>query len=385
MLNRYSELELSLKTAFLTLSGSHAYGTAMPGSDVDVAGVYLGRKEDYLGLHEPPEQYNDKPTMTYLFKAYTHRAQKALENTVSGVQARELEVVDGTVFEVKKFMRLAAESNPNILDILFADDRCIIYSDREWDTHVLAFRDAFLSKKVYWTFRGYAKNQLDRMERHRKWLLDPPKAPPSRADFGLPDGGRAVPSNQYEAVQSRLRDILDRWEIKFDDNLPRSEVLKVQEVMRSVLEEILRADETLTDRALASMGLETNFIDLVKREHAFDREAAHWASYCAWKAGRNPKRAELEAKCGYDAKHAMHCLRLLKQTESILRTKTYRPYNPDIVEELKEVRQGLVGYDDVRQRMKDAEGNAAKAFDRSTLPNKPDWAVINGSLLSLLS
>src|ERR1039458_5020213 len=33
--------------------------------------------------------------------------------------------------------------------------------------------------------------------------------------------------------------------------------------------------------------------------------------YNGWKAQRNPKRAELEAKFGYDTKHAMHLVRLM--------------------------------------------------------------------------
>ena len=37
---------------FLTIGGSHAYGTNVKGSDVDIRGVALNSKEDLIGLGE---------------------------------------------------------------------------------------------------------------------------------------------------------------------------------------------------------------------------------------------------------------------------------------------------------------------------------------------
>ena len=56
---------------FLTLGGSHAYGTSTPSSDVDVRGVCLNRKSDLLGtssfdLHE--DRQTD--TVIYSFNKY---------------------------------------------------------------------------------------------------------------------------------------------------------------------------------------------------------------------------------------------------------------------------------------------------------------------------
>lgn len=358
------------KTVFLTVAGSHAYGTNTPESDLDIAGVFVPPVRSYLSLETVTPQHEDKVV-------------NAAALWLLDVKVLEPEV-DGTIFELHKFLRLAAESNPNILDILFASEDSFLLIRPAWEKHILPMRNQMLSRKVYWTFRGYAKNQLDRMERHRKWLLDPPAKHPERKDFGLPEGGRAVPTNQLEAIRSLVQDVLDRWEVKFSDEMPRADVLQVQDAMRNIVTEIVGAEPGLYNRAVDSLGLEDNFVEIVKREHVYDRAVSHWNSYQAWKKGRNPKRSALEAKCGYDAKHASHCIRLLKQTAVICRTNNYRPKNPDIIEELLEIRAGNVPYDALRQRIADTELEAAKAFDSTTLPAAPDWNAINNAAVNVL-
>lgn len=51
---------------FLTIGGSHAYGTNQEGSDVDIRGVALKSREDLLGMGDF-EHYVDKTTDTTVF------------------------------------------------------------------------------------------------------------------------------------------------------------------------------------------------------------------------------------------------------------------------------------------------------------------------------
>ena len=46
----------------------------------------------------------------------------------------------------------------------------------------------------------------------------------------------------------------------------------------------------------------------------------HWDSYQTWKTHRNPTRAELEPQHGYDTKHAMHLIRLMRMGLEVLET-----------------------------------------------------------------
>ena len=46
-----------------------------------------------------------------------------------------------------------------------------------------------------------------------------------------------------------------------------------------------------------------------------------WKNYQSWQKNRNIKRQALEAKCGYDSKHASHALRLLYTGREIINDK----------------------------------------------------------------
>jgi len=69
-------------------------------------------------------------------------------------------------------MRLAADANPNILELLFSPPDCIKlmtpYMEKLIDN-----RDLFISKKIRFTYAGYAFNQLKRIKGHRAYLLSP--------------------------------------------------------------------------------------------------------------------------------------------------------------------------------------------------------------------
>jgi predicted nucleotidyltransferase len=92
---------------------------------------------------------------------------------------------DEELQELRKFLKLAADCNPNIIEFLYVDKNIII-STPIWEK-IRNSRDLFLSKKARYTFSGYAISQLLRIKRHRGYLLDGVKHKPSRCDFGLPE------------------------------------------------------------------------------------------------------------------------------------------------------------------------------------------------------
>lgn len=76
-------------------------------------------------------------------------------------------------------------------------------------------------------------------------------------------------------------------------------------------------------------------------ERAYRAALKHWQDYQTWQQNRNPARAELERQYGYDTKHAVHLLRLLKMGVEILSTGQVHVYRPDR-DWLLEVRHGLI-------------------------------------------
>ncbi len=84
------------KVILKTLAGSRLYGMAMPESDVDYRGVAIQEIKDLMNPFQHFEQH---------------------------IETIE---TDLTIWNVDKFFHLAEQNNPNIIELLFANDHSII-------------------------------------------------------------------------------------------------------------------------------------------------------------------------------------------------------------------------------------------------------------------
>jgi len=177
-------------TILLALAGSRSQGIHTPSSDVDLRGVAVPPATVLLGWRRAWEQ-EDGPGSMDVFADLLSPDE---------AQAGARYGLEGTVYDLRKLVRLAADCNPNLLELVFCPDAgvrlCTPLGER-----LRAAGPAFLSQKARHTFGGYARGQLARIRTHRKWLLNPPKAPPRPADFDLPDGSPAgEKQRQYQAA-----------------------------------------------------------------------------------------------------------------------------------------------------------------------------------------
>lgn len=83
---------------------------------------------------------------------------------------------DVAILSIVKFFDLAAQNNPNIIDILFSPERCILVQT-EVGRHLRSARQQFLHKGSMQKFLGYAHSQLKKLENKvptgkRKELVD---------------------------------------------------------------------------------------------------------------------------------------------------------------------------------------------------------------------
>lgn len=123
--------ELKGKMLFVTFGGSHAYGTNLPESDIDIRGAVLNSKQDLLGLGS----FN----------------QKLDEET------------DTCIYAFNKLISLLINCNPNTIELLGCrPDSYLVYSDAGHE--LLNAKNIFLSKRAFYSFGGYANSQLRRLQ-----------------------------------------------------------------------------------------------------------------------------------------------------------------------------------------------------------------------------
>ena len=164
------------------ISGSRAFGLARPGSDEDTRGVCIPPKEFLLGLRT--------------------------------FEQHENETQDHVVFALPKFVRLALQANPNIIETLYTDPQHVLFINL-YGERLVAVRDSFLSRLVGERFSRYAIDQLRRMERHHRWLVNPPDHQPTQEEFGgrIVGGRYRFPHSDaeraYRAAMGHWNDYVD--------------------------------------------------------------------------------------------------------------------------------------------------------------------------------
>jgi len=387
-------VETGPRPLFATLSGAHLYGFESPDSDYDLRGAFVAPLASLLGLRTPPETvdlFEDQergeldwvahdvkkfvrlmtrrngyvleqlysplvitggPWMEELralgqgciirqlhhhyagFAVNQRRLLDSGDETVkrllycyrvllSGIhvlragefEQHESEGGDHVIYSLAKFIRLALQGNPNLLETLYTHPDDVIFVNAAGQ-QLIDSRECFLSKQVGLRFLGYAQHQQQRMDRHRRWLIDPPTGAPQPEEFGAQlEGGRA----------------------KFAD-----------------------ADQ----------------------RKAFDAAVKHWSHFRTWRANRNPSRAALEDAYGYDSKHGMHPVRLLRMGIEVSNEHTLHVRRPDAVE-LLALRDGSLDYAALQRMVEEHVNELQRAVESSTLPDEPDAATAEALLIQL--
>lgn len=351
-------------TILLTAAGSRSYGTNRPDSDVDVKGVTV-----------PPRGYRDGFLHHFSQADGKEHLQQFIEN-LTDEESRAIakrDGLDGVVFGLPKFMKLAADCNPNVVEALFVADQDVLICTKHGEL-LREARKEFLSRKALYTFRGYAVAQLKRIKTHRRWLLNPPAAPPTRGDFGLPEH-TVIPADQLAAARASITKRLDGWEIDFH-GLDEAEKIHVQEQIQDYLVEVsIGADEEFM-AAGRLLGFSDNFLVLLDQERKYKSAQDNWVQYQGWKANRNPKRAEMEAKFGYDGKHALHLVRLMRMGREILTTGEMQVRRPD-AQELLSMLQGAWSYDRLVEWAEQQDAELVELAQTSPLPKQPNWVKLD--------
>jgi len=343
---------LKNNTLYLAKHGSRAYGTHIEGiSDTD-----------YKGFCTVPIEY--------------------LFGFMKNFEQAELNDPDTVIFELRKFFKLAADCNPNSLEILYVEPEDIVYISPLGE-EVLANRDLFLSKKIKFTMVGYSVAQLKRIKLHRRYLLNPPASPPTRKELGLPEA-TLIPQDQLEAASAEIKKELNKFQFDFMQGIDESVKIGIQSIMAEMLAELKITADQQWEAASRKIGLSDSFIEVLKKEKTYTNKKREWDQFQNWKTTRNPARAALEEKFGYDTKHAYHLVRLLRMAKETLITGKLLVKRPD-KDELLAIRNGLWSYDEIIEFSEKIEKEVDELYvTTNVLPNIPDKNKLDKLCIDLI-
>jgi len=371
---------LDQHTIFLTLAGSQAHGTAREGSDVDLRGVCVAPISERLALDRGFEQYEGE-----LPESLAVRVVPRIQDHPTASLALDIKT-ECVVFDIAKFVGLCAVANPNALEILFADEQDWVFETPTW-RRLHEARHRFLTKKVRQTFHGYAMAQLKKIKTHRSWLLNPPTRKPSREEFGLPVSGGTLSRDDQNRIEQSIAEKIRSYGID-DIDMPKPTRIALQERLGAFYRDALAASEDDLDdrmRAVAThtLQLPPDVVSVLNAEKKYRAAMKHWDAYQTWKTHRNPNRAALERHHGYDTKHAMHLIRLMRTGLEVLNTGDLHVRRDD-AGELSAIRDGAMSFDELLAASTELEDAMDKASGTTTLPADVDRDEVNALLLALL-
>ena len=312
-----NELLNKFKVVVEFIHGSNLYGTNIALSDIDRRGVFIPTKEYFLGFNNVVKQVKDDEE-------------------------------DTTHFDIRKFLALALDNNPNILEFLFVPENKIVITSTEWE-QIMDNREHFLSSNARWTFSGYAVSQLHRIKRHRHWLLRGHEIEePTRTEFGLPEDRSVVSSDQIGAfnviLSNRLKEIGQLHELQ-------TQLMEMEQTIDYIgVVQSMGSRITYIDLKTILPEYSENFILAVSKEKQYASAKKEYSQFLNWKKTRNPERAALEEKYGYDCKFAMHCYRLITEGEEFLKTGFITFPRPD-AELLLDIRNGCWKFEELLEKI----------------------------------
>lgn len=320
-------------------AGSRAYGTNLPTSDVDIRGVFVA---------EPA----------------------SIRTPFFHVEEIEVPGGDTKFFELNKFMKLVLDQNPNVVELLWTAGTDLIVSSPAYDV-LRQERGNLLTSKVAFTTTGYALSQLKRIKGHNKWINNPqPEREPEMLDFVsvvynfTSDRGwnKTVPFKGFSALE-----LGDNHFGLFKD--PGGVDASWRDVRGNPIVREKTYFDAMSSFVLQVMTKKGRTPDLVVKVNKQQFEEAHenWKNYWTWKKNRNEARSELEEQFGYDTKHAMHLVRLLRMGYEALTEGVIKVKRPD-ARELLSIRGGAWTYEEVVEYAEHMNNEVEKAAKTTSLP-----------------
>lgn len=357
------------KPLLIVIRGSQAYGTNLPTSDTDYAGVYIQGLSDILGFRYK-EQINDDKN-------------------------------DTVFYEIKRFLELLASNNPTILELLNTPEDCIIYKDPIFD-QILENRNQFITKTCSKSFGGYAIQQIKKakgQDKKQNWEKERIERKTPLDFCFLHEGTKSIPLTKWlhdtDKDQSKCGlskiphshnlyalyyDFTDDYEPEyFEDQGISADDIKFKGIIF----------EDSNDVRLSSIPkgwMEKDWFvgHISYNKDEYSKHCKDFNSYQEWLEKRNDSRWIDVQEHGQkiDGKNMMHCRRLLEMSREIADGKGIIVRRPNR-QELIDIRQGKIDLQSLIDRAERDIEEIDLLFEKSGLPEKVDPELVNQILVEV--
>ncbi len=333
--------------------GSHAYGTNLPTSDKDSIGIFILEKQHYLTATEPIKQCSDSRN-------------------------------DHRFYALKNFLEMASNANPNLLDLLFIPEDCILYETSYW-RQLQSKRHLFVSKLACKSYGEYAISQIKKAKGCNKRINNPQPIDLPVADAFC----KFIP----------LKEQTDNWSRPIDLSIAAINLKECHVSAVKGIKGLFRLyyygpqakgvfrNGTLVCESIPYEDEQTHFIGfLIFNNDAFEYAKRQHKQYWIWRQNRNENRWQNQEKglLDYDAKNMMHTFRLFYSGINIMRHgEPIIRFSGEKLAELLSIREGKWSYGDLIAKAESLFEELNTLKNNTSLPDTVDKEKVNQLLIEM--
>lgn len=364
--------------------GSQAYGTAIPSSDIDYAGVYIQHIDNILG-YGYKEQINDDKN-------------------------------DTVFYEIKRFLDLVSTNNPTILELLNTPEDCILYKHPLMD-EILQHKEKFITKKCSNSFAGYAIQQIKKakgQDKKQNWEKDKVTRKDILDFVYVIRGEQTIPWkswNQNRGYEEKfigavnVPNARDIYALYYDQNAHNCFAENLPEYMKENVKRWRLEDgkplgfgyKGLVKTGEGANAAESNQLrlssipkgeipicNIIYNKDGYTMHCKDYNEYQEWLNKRNLQRwVDVETHGQkIDGKNMMHCRRLLEMAKEIAEGKGILVRREN-AQELLSIRRGEIDLQSLIDRAESDIVEIDRLFKESDLPDSVDTGFVNNLLVSI--
>lgn len=343
------ELRNSGTILFECLCGSRAYNINTPTSDFDFKGVYLAPLSDLLKDNYQP-QISDPSN-------------------------------DTTFYELRRYLELLGKQGPDVLEMMFMPDECIIYKDPVMDI-IFNRKEEFLTKTCMWSFGNYAISQIKKATGLNKKINTPEMAiRKTPLDFCyFMHNGKSIDAKsflEFRGMNQSNVGLVSLAHMRF--------TYAAYYDMNKIYKGIIQSEELSNDISTSSVEKGVMAFGYLQfNKDAYEVHCRLHLEYMTWVEKRNPERYKVNMTLNgeYDCKNMCHCIRLIRVAQEIATEGRINVKRADR-EHLLDIRNGKVKLDDLMAEADISLSTIGELYDRSTLKEKVDYELLTELLFQI--